>query len=348
MKTSTLSVFFFVILCMSTQSCQQENMTESSLEAFWALDLSIRENNNSLTHTNAWKTDQLERNSKLKPAFNSLILRYKNVRDVGSRLSEYIERQRQNIIEESGGFDTQKEEVPHYLRWKQKPKHLEDLKSATQIFIQGSKHYPAQGKVLADKIQQYKKQYVELFAKVWEDKYIPNSVFPDVPNKDSLLNILESKVQITDLTKSPSGTDWLNYRFANKPLAVALPILSQLEQDILRSEKALLDFILPRTEGVSIRYDSLDVIAYSTNARVQLGETYEAQIRIGTYSTQVQYEAWVDGKQLEIKEGKALFKTIPTKTGEQWYEVRVTVRNPITKVEETVSKSFSYNVSPKR
>jgi hypothetical protein len=117
---------------------------------------------------------------------------------------------------------------------------------------------------------------------------------------------------------------------------------------LLNLHNLLLNVIFERIGKLDIRYDAFDVIANASKPAVKVGEEFQTEIALGAYSTQASFKVAVDGKNVPVAGGKAIYKVKPTAAGKQTYNVVLSLTNPLTGETVKVSKTFAYEALPAR
>lgn len=126
-------------------------------------------------------------------------------------------------------------------------------------------------------------------------------------------------------------------------MAASYVLLSKFEHDAQNSLSALLNKQAQEIPDALV-YDAFSISAVPKKSALLLGESFEADILIGTYSTQVQAAISVNGSTLPVENGRAKYAVRPTKVGEQSYQVQATITNPLTGETEQVTQDFRFEV----
>ena len=74
------------------------------------------------------------------------------------------------------------------------------------------------------------------------------------------------------------------------------------------------------------------------------GETYTASISLGALSSQAKFSITVNGSNIPVKEGSAVYTTTGNSLGEQRYKAAASLQNPATGETVNVSREFSFEV----
>ena len=180
-----------------------------------------------------------------------------------------------------------------------------------------------------------------MIANLWENGGIKGTIFYDRSKKALSLKSLKA-----ELAFDGYNNHWATASFDQKPLAAVLSILSKLQSDITISEAAIVHFLISQFSITPLHYDKFDVLAQSVKPHIRLGEQYESEIALGTYASTTPFKVMVNGKTLDMIDGKAQYKVTPSTIGTQKYEAKIAVFNEITQQTSIFTKEFHFEVIP--
>jgi len=144
------------------------------------------------------------------------------------------------------------------------------------------------------------------------------------------------------LTKKEEN--WEKETFGQSTVFSAICLLHQLDHELTMSAKEILSFYEANLGQKDISFDQFDIVLESNTPSVKLGETYEARILLGTFSTQAAFYIKVNDEPLTIKDGQVIYKVKPTKKGVQTFKASISFVNKLTGENNTLRKEFQYEV----
>jgi len=147
-----------------------------------------------------------------------------------------------------------------------------------------------------------------------------------------------------EVWKAAGKSNWSSFVFAYMPVASCYPLLRKFENDAKNASSQIVNFLSSNMGNKVLTYDKFDVFSQSAKPYILLGETYEAEIALGAFSSQAKFSVNVNGATLKVDGAKAKYSAKPTSVGTQSYKATIKVVNPLTNEEETVTKEFKYEV----
>lgn len=336
--------FLYLLLCLYCFSCQQEQYSTTMLEDYLILDKTIQQQNTLINHSTQHQLTDFEEKCRSKPSLQIFANKAKKIVAISDELITYIADLRTQMINESGGIYTEKEaNALGKPMLKDQIKNLEDQNAIHKILLSSqefSKQTTAQ--VLVEKIQKIEVDCIDLIAELWDNGGIKGTIFINSSKKTTALKQLKEEFTFD----SYKDKHWAKKTFDQKPLAAVLPLLSKIQSDILISTQAAVFFLCFQFSITPLHYDKFDVFAQSAKPHIRLGEQYKAEIALGTYASQAPFKVQVDGKILDIVDGKAEYKITPHSIGQKTYEAKVSVFNETTQQTATFTKEFHFEVIP--
>jgi gliding motility-associated protein GldM len=208
----------------------------------------------------------------------------------------------------------------------------DNLDAATRLMETNGK-----GKELYDKLTAYRK---DLIAILNPEEFNDNPTF-----KGQLINqIKEFEKSIPIDLSVPKGQEgkeysndakgWtLNY-FHMTPSVAGLTILSKFQNDVRNSESQIVDYCHDQIGSVKVQYDEFEAIAQANRTYAMPGEEIEITAGVGSFSSAAKPVITVNGQNVALTGGRAIYKTRAGGAGE--YNIPVKIR--FTKQDGTVAE----------
>jgi hypothetical protein len=352
----TRLVYLLLFLCCFGIGCQ-EKYSDAILVEYAELDKSLKRNNNFIEHTTRELIMKLAKNAMIRTQLQFLAKKAKKIHDASIDLNTFIDGLRDSLTVKTGGY-YEKEEVleTHKEFLRDLPKGARNIDLVEDILFRDnfsaldSTAILSNVIILDQKIHALYDQYVQIIESCWDDGGLKGSIFADIDKKEAVIQSLKKQLSLPSSIhykpKAHNNQTWAEFKFKDKPLVAVLPFLSKIQNDIKLSEYALISFFNAQFSGGDIFYDSYDVFAQSSKSSIRLGETYEAEIAFGTYSSEATFEIEVNGDTLNQTQGKAIYRVRPDKTGEQHYNATIHYTHPATGETTTFRKAFYFEVIP--
>lgn len=131
------------------------------------------------------------------------------------------------------------------------------------------------------------------------------------------------------------------------PVGAVLPILQKIESDAISAEAALVEQLNALIGGQEIKPKAFFPIINAKKSYLIKGESFEAEVAIGTYSDQFGENAsiMVNGQRIHLDaSGKGLYKSVATEYGKQTLNISASVLNPFTDELMTGASTYEYEV----
>ncbi|MEM8528202.1 MAG: GldM family protein [Bacteroidota bacterium] len=333
------------------------NVSAEIMNAFFALDKGNQESmgiiNTQLNSTEEGLKTLLGEDSKKK--YRPILPAVAEVRSLSNDFDKYVKDLREMLIDASGDNDGkyEKEEGQDYYmdHGKLKPVGKKNKDATTRILAKPvADGGDGKGAELKDKILETRESMLKTFNDLL-DEY-GESVFGFKPEevasrKENMaanftLNIDDSVWEGTD------KTSWEDYKFRQMPLAAVLPILSKMQADAKTAEASLVNEMAGFSGGRVVEFDKFFPVVSAKKAYVIAGEPFEAEISVGTYSSQIKPEnvrITVNGSSLPVNsDGIATYKASTSSTGVKTLNLTAAVTNPLTGETSDGKKTFEYEV----
>lgn len=340
------SILIILSVCISCEELLQESSRNASPSTTSIASIQNLKNVNSYIKTsNEELIAAMETTVQTKVQFQPLIPIATQVQSLTAQFHQHIDELKNLMAQESSGVYA-KHETEGNRDLIGMPKDGNNKKVVKQIFISGQyggTQQEPQGDLLGIKLEQLNDAYIQLLADLWEDD-IRGTIFADPTRKEAFLSKLQSNISVSNYNNLPQGTDWAEENFKGKTIAETYITLAQYQNRVNLATSAILKSLSKQMGKLDLSYDKFDVLAQSQKSSVLLGETYEAEIALGAYSSQAKFSVSVGGSSLSIVDGKAKYTARPSSIGEKSYDARISVQNPMTGEVETFVKTFKYEV----
>lgn len=149
-------------------------------------------------------------------------------------------------------------------------------------------------------------------------------------NADS---IFVNAITTTLTTDDPPAQDgvrisWESEKFEHLPLSASMAMLSQLQGSVRNMESDVVRFLFTKLDEGAFKFNKIDPLVIPRSSYVIAGDTYYAEIMMAARDTTQPPIVVVDGKTLEIKDGKGILSIPASSTGEKRWEGEISVMGP--------------------
>ncbi|MEM9919800.1 MAG: gliding motility protein GldM [Bacteroidota bacterium] len=288
------------------------NVSAEILSAFLSMNDSIQESNELVDNANDRMLNDIRQQAEAYQQYEPLRDKAMKARQITLSFMGYIDQLKLDLIKASGGLDEDG-----------KIKRIKDQAAATRLFVnQGN------GQILQERI---------------------------LAVRDSLLQLVDSVELRAQLAKSvpldagaiPAASKkktWAEHNFDQMPVAAVLPLLSKMQNDAQTTEASVLNYFVNKLSSTR-KLDSYNAIVAADKNYVIRGEELNAEVFLGAYSsTADNIEMFVDGRPLEVREGKARLQLRPSDIGRQEMNILIRERDPITEEIKEYRRRFNYEV----
>ena len=291
------------------------NVSAEVMNAFFSLDQGMKSSMSIVNKSNDRVSEAI---SKIADAYDEednkmYAERAKEAITVSDEFIEYIEGIERDLFEVAGGPSKKDPNIPKDIRNKDK---------TTNMFIN-----EGLGAEIEAKINECRKALLALAD----------------GDKDTEANM---PLEVEEIPASAKAKNWPEYKFKQMPIAACFPILTKLQSDAKSSASAVLNYCAKKVSGEEdVRLDSYEPVVSATKSYLIGGETYEADVFLGAYSsTADNIKVYVNGSYLPMDAGKAHYSVRASGLGVKKYSVKIDVVNPLTKEVKNYSKEFEYEV----
>ncbi len=322
------------------------NVSAEIINAFFALDKGNQDSmnivNKQLDATAKGLEELLADESKQN--FKPIVPAVKDIRNTTKALITYIEEIRDQLIDEGGNINGQKDDgdfIESHGEMVPKGKKNKDI--TTRILVDGGK-----GNELEQKIITSKQHLLELYTNLLREH---GKAF-DLKEEEIELKIkgLEKNItlNIDDEWTHSDKKSWADFKFRQMPLAAVLPLLSQIQSNARSAEATMVNDLTAIAGGKTIVIDQFFPVINAEKSYVIKGEPFKAEISLGSYSSQLDpanIQLTVNGSPLKIgADGKAILTQNTTSAGSKKLTLGCKVRNPLTGEVKTGTSTFEYEV----
>lgn len=330
------------------------NVSAEIINAFFMLDKGIKHTNEIVDAGVEATIKQMKGTLEAKPQLKPIADAAATVPGKIKNLLDKINALRVQITEESGGMNTL---ADHKSKWEGygykkftvvtekkldgKPVGYKDKDVTQRIFVEKKEGANIKKEIIAARAELIK--VVEDLVKQLEKEPI-DGVKLNKKEIEELIKDLVLEEPDDQVWKDAGKPSWEAHIFAYMPVASCYPLLRKFENDAKNAASQIVNYLAANMGNKALVYDKFDVFSQSKKGYILLGETYEAEIALGAYSSQAEFSVNVNGANLAIDGAKAKYTARPSTVGTQRYSATINVKNPMTGKVETVKKEFEYEV----
>jgi len=325
------------------------NVSAEVMNAFFTLDegnkSSIATVNTQLDQTVKGLSKLLEDESKAK--YRPIEPAIAQVRAEVKSFNGYIDQLRDELIDAGGDKDGSVGDGDYTESYgKRVPKGKKNKDITTRMLVEEGR-----GEDLKAKILETKDKMIATYKKLLADNGKAFGL-TDQKEIDSKIQNMEANIPLSvddETWKQAEGkTSWSDFKFRQMPLAAVMPLMSQMQANATSAEAALVNDMAALAGGRVVEFDAFFPVVEAKKAYVIKGEKFEAEISVGTYSSQINpsdITLKVNGQSLKVKEnGKATYSTTTSSLGQKKIKLYAAVRNPLTGETSDGDSEFTYEV----
>lgn len=310
------------------------NVSAEIINAFFMIDKSIRETNKIVQTSGTQVIEAMKETIETKKEYAPLIPLAEQAQKLSNEFVDYVESLRTAIVDGSGGLYPEDYEDPKKAG---KPKGYKDIDVTQRLFVDEGK-----GAELKERLGELKGKYRNLLEEIEKAKI--KGVLFDNTVIERIMSKLPMEVD-EESWKSSDKNSWEAYTFGYMPVAAVYPLLTKFQNDARTSEALIINEMAGLIGKTSLVFDKFDVFSSSLKPYILLGESFEAEIALGAFSSQAKFSVSVNGSNIPVNaDGVANYKVTPNKVGEQSYRARVNLTNPLTGETEVTEKEFKFEV----
>ena len=315
-RQKMINMMYLVLLAMMAL-----NVASEVLDAFRVVDSSLVQTFNGLD----LKNDQLfasfnqayELNQdKVRPWFNKA----KQAKSSVDSLINEIYDIKELLVLESGGtnisglddyrLDSQKSIITNSRGDTIVIKKDDELNTPSEIMIRLKK--------AAELKQSIVNLREELLALVDEDSSIRETISQNLDTSDPRARIDEGGEK----------KNWESENFEDKPLIAVITLLSKLQIDVQNTESNILNYLYGQIDASSFKFNKLGAVVISRSSYVLEGDVYHAEVFLAAEDSTQQPEIIVNGRTLEMVNGKGIYEVPATQQGLYPWEGIINYKTP--------------------
>lgn len=252
------------------------NVSAEIINAFDIVNDSIKTSNNSIDSKNSLTYNQFTKLMASDAAkVGPLKAKADQVKKLSATAVTYIETLKNDIIVASGGLND-KGEI----------KKKDHLDAATHVMENEKKGQALQAAL----------------------KKLRSNLLSFVNPKDSAAIAAQLPLQVDDpAQKGPVKKNWTTYHFNMVPTIAAVTILGKFQNDIKNSEAMIIDKLLKEVSENDFVFDQLDAFVSLNSKNFTAGQTLNATVVMGAYSSTVNPTIVVNGTPVQATAGKGVY-----------------------------------------
>ena len=337
------------------------NVSAEVMNAFFTLDAG---NNQTMTVVDT-QLDATESSlSKLladesKVDFRPIEPAIKEVRSASKDFNAFINGIRTRLIDESAGvIDGEVNEEDFKEGHNGELKYIKGKKNkdvTTRLLVEGYDGAEPIGPEIRDKVLSIRQELIDTYSKLISEnaETFGLNEAQQAERIASVANNMPFNVDETDWKAAVEAGDseaksWSEFKFRQMPVAAVLPLLSQMQADLKASEANMVNDMASLAGGKTITFDQFFPVVNADRSYVIGGESINATVSVGTYSSSLQPEnvsITANGRSLPIQADGTAKLTIPASgSGQKTVPLTVSVKNPLTGKVATGESKFTYEV----
>ena len=129
---------------------------------------------------------------------------------------------------------------------------------------------------------------------------------------ETILSTLETADPVAAKNPNKEKNTWESVHFENTPLAAILTVLSKIQIDVRNAEANVLTYLYSQIDAGSFKFNKLGARIIANSNIVFQGEPYEAEVFLAAEDTTATAEnqpvIYINGRQVEVADGKAVYK----------------------------------------
>lgn len=130
-------------------------------------------------------------------------------------------------------------------------------------------------------------------------------------DNDELIRTINSELNTDDpkanIKEGKEGMSWESEHFENKPLIAVLTLMSKIQIDVKNSESNVVKYLYAEIDAGSFKFNRLGAQVIANSNTVLMGDEYKADVFLAAEDTTQQPEIIINGRQAEVKDGKATY-----------------------------------------
>lgn len=284
-------------------------------------------------------------NAEAKQKYKALEPAVMAVRKETSEFIDYVEKLRDELIDAGGNKNGERDEGDYMVKkGKKVPKGKKNKDLTTRLLVDQKK-----GAELKEKVLATKGKLIEILDKLLKDEGAKMDLKPE--EMASKLKSFKENITLDiddEGWKNSGKKSWQEHTFKQMPLAAVLPLLSQIQSNARSAEATLVNELAAMAGGKVIEFDKFFPVIAAKKAYIIKGEKFEADISVGTYSSQIKPSdivLKVNGSSITPNaEGIGKYTATATQPGKKTLDLYCSVRNPLTDKVAEGRGTFEYEV----
>jgi gliding motility-associated protein GldM len=318
------------------------NVSAEVMNAFFSINKSL-EDSNKLQQQSAKDTQEgiqeiLKKKPKLMAPLNSAI---DEVQGISDDFSNYVEAIKDTLIDVTGNRDGKNDEGDYDEHGKPKGKKKKD--DTTRIMVKEGK-----GDELEKKILDARARFIAAYERIMNNKSADEIANLTQSERNNRIEKIKNTItlNVTDEWKSSDKNSWSEYKFKQMPLAAVLPTLTKMQADARNAEANIVNDLAGLVGGREIKFDKFFPVMNAKKGYVIKGETFDAEVSLGAYSSEVKgVSISVNGQNISLNSsGVGKFSETASSTGKRTLNLVANVVNPLTGKAERGTATYEYEV----
>jgi gliding motility-associated protein GldM len=276
------------------------NVSAEVLEAFRLVD-------SSLLHTMEGVDSK---NNQIYTAFEQAYIEnpikvqeWKNkadeVRKISAGMISYISDLKEELVKYSG-YTEINDENPYDP---ERSNYITQSGDSLEIKKEDDLNGPSEMMITQKKATELKERIIE-----YKNSLVNNIGDDDAELKETILSMLETPDPSSGPKEANDLKTWESQYFESKPLIAVLTVLSKMQIDVKNSESNVINYLYSQIDAGSFKFNKLGARIIANASVVLQGEPYEAEVFLAAEDTTQQPEISINGRQVEVADGKAIYK----------------------------------------
>jgi gliding motility-associated protein GldM len=302
-----VNLMYLVLTCMLAL-----NVSAEVLQAFFSIDKSLDESNRLVGGSNEQLVKAIGDQAAAYAQFKPYQEKAAQLQAVSNEFFDFVGKMKDGLVQQAGGLGPDGQ-----------PLRKSDKDIPTRLFLN-----EGGGEKLEKKVNETREKMLALV----DEPAARQQLSERIPLK------------INEIPKASDKKSWAQFTFQQMPVAAVLPILTKFQNDSKVAETAILNHFAGKM-NITVKPDKFAPVIAADKSYVIRGEEFKGEIFLAAYSSTADNIAVsVDGKNLPVRDGKAVFVSSPNSIGTKQHEMAIRLSNPLTGEVETYKKQFSYEV----
>jgi gliding motility-associated protein GldM len=152
-----------------------------------------------------------------------------------------------------------------------------------------------EGKKLKEKISKFREHILSMI---------------DKKDGSSVIEAIKKNLNTNDPPpKEGAQNSWESEHFEHLPLIAVTTIMSKMQSDIRNAESEIARYLYNKIESGSFKFNKLEPTIIPNSNYILKGNEYSAEVFLGAFDTTQIPTILVDGRPLEVKNGRGIYKT---------------------------------------